>query len=470
MTQKRDAAAKTAAYCQMWPQAAADEMLKMVRECKLSDAALVRLSGTAQNNAIKGGFAAELLHKETFNLDAILNDKTVRAFTDKCDGTPLTANHQAHDIVMTDTGQQVGSAQLKYFRSPKDTADAFRDIRDGAAHYKDVDAMVGPSDQLAGIKGAARRTELGAADKRPVVADAARDVQAKATDRLSHDGVESTPLSKADAVALGKGDKTSVSKHEEIQNTFKRSSTLKHSMKAAGSAALITTVIAGTLNTIRCLDDVQNGKLETREAIAQVLKETGIAAADSALKAGVATAAVSQAVDAMPALFSGSILQTSLASGTVAGAAICAVDVAECLVLVAMGRMTTAEMQTRTGKNILQTTAGVVGASIGAAIGAPAGPIGIFIGSFIGGMITSVAATVAIENGIERPWQMLLADTASLVDTQTVMVRSVEYLAIAQESFGHFAIGLQASEKAFMARMIAIRENSADLRNRIENL
>lgn len=470
MTQKRDAAAKSVAYCQIWPRAAADEMLKMVRECRLSEAALARLSGTAQNNAIKGGFAAELLHKETFNLDAILKDKTVRAFTDKCDATPLTANHQAHDIVMVEAGQQVGSAQLKYFKTPKDTANAFRDIRDGVAHYKDVGAMVGPSDQLPGIKDAARRTELTNAEKRPTVADAARDVQAKATDRLSHDGVESMPLSKTDAVALGKGDKTSISKHEEIQNTFKRSSTLKHSVKAASSAALITTVIAGTLNTIRCLDDVQNGKLEAREAVAQVLKETAIAAADSALKAGVATAAVSRAVEAMPALFSGGMLQTSLTSGAVAGAAVCAVDVVECLVLVAMGRMTMDEMQTRTGKNILQTTAGVVGASIGAAIGAPAGPVGIFIGSFIGGMITSLATTIAIENQIEAPYFETLIAATALVKVQDVMSQSTLYLAQAQQAFTLFQIGIEHSDQAFAGQLRRIDDKHDAILNAIENI
>jgi hypothetical protein len=241
-------------------------------------------------------------------------------------------------------------------------------------------------------------------------------------------------------------------------------------MKAAGSAAVITTVIAGTLNVVRCLDDVKSGKLTPREAAVRVLQETSIAAADSALKAGVATAAVSQAANAMPMAFSGSALSSSLAAGSVAGVAICAVDVAECLVLVAMGKMTKDEMQTRTGMNILQTASGMVGASIGAALGAPAGPVGIFVGSFIGGMITSVATSIAIENGIERPWREVLANTAGMADTQTVMVRSVQYLAIAQESFGQLAIGLEASEGAFAGRMAAIRETSSDLRKRIESL
>ncbi|QWT20156.1 hypothetical protein KPL74_20725 [Bacillus sp. NP157] len=464
-------AAKAAQYCQFWPRAAAEQMLKLVEECKLSDALLADVTATNQGLGVKAGFAAEVLHKETFNLDAILKDDSVRAFTDKCNETPLRSNHPTHDIVLVDGGETVGSAQLKYYKDADTTAKQFRELgTDGSPYYKDTESMVGPSDQLQGIKDAARKTELKEQANRSPVADAAKDVQAKATDRLSHDGVESKPLTKNEAEQLAKGDDAARQKHEDIQGVYKTTSTVQQSLRAAKSAAIVTTVVAGTINVIKALDDVRSGRLEPKEAVAQVLKETGIAAADAALKAGAGTAVVSLTAKALPNVFSGSALQTGLATGGIAGATICAVDLAECLVLVAMGKMTPAQLETRTGKNILQTTAGVFGSAVGGAVGAPAGPIGVLVGSFVGGMIASVAATVAIENGIEKPFNESLANATNMIDAQTLMSRSVDYLVVGQRVYGQLAVELAVSEKVFSERMVAIHDASATTRKRIENL
>ena len=448
-------AEKTAEVCMIWPTAAADQMGKIIEQCNLTD----RLVESSKHIVGKGslassaGFAAEEITAETFNLDAILKGKSVRAFTDACENSPIPTHDPVRDVVVMDNGQQVKTAQLKFYKTAERTEKAFRDIRGGEGHYNEVDQMVAPADQLDGVRDAARIDELKNQGRRPDVADAARQIQGKATDRVSHEGVESRPLTKAEAEQIAKEAKSGEEKgaHSKIQDAYKNKSTLQQTAKAAAGAAVVTTVIAGTINTISCLNKVQKGEMTTSDAMKYILKNTAIAASDSALKAAGATAAVSLTARSLPEMFAGTALQTNLATGAVGGAAICAIDLAECLVLVAAGKLTMKQLEERTGKNVFQTGAGVIGASVGASIGIVAGPVGSMVGAMIGGMITSVAATVAIENHIEKPFKETMANTQSLVESGEVMKNAVEFLSVATVAMDNFRIGLHRSEQEFNA-------------------
>ena len=188
------------------------------------------------------------------------------------------------------------------------------------------------------------------------------------------------------------------------------------------------------------------------------MKNTAIAAGDSAIKAAAATAAVSTAVRFFPELIKGSMFKTSLTTGAVAGAAICAAALVQCLVLVAAGKMTMAQLEERTGKNIFQTGAGVLGSSIGAVLGAPGGPIGVAIGAMVGGMITSVTMTMAIENHIDKPYREILANTQSLVQSQQIMNTALQKLATSEAAFELFVIGCQKSEQQFDQQMNTVNQ------------
>lgn len=458
-------AEKTAEVCMIWPTAAADQMSKIIEQCHLTD----RLIESSKHIVGKGslassaGFAAEEVTAETFNLDAILKGKSVRAFTDACENSPIPTHDPVRDVVVMDNGSQVKTAQLKFYKTAERTEKAFRDIRGGEGHYNEVDQMVAPADQLEGVRDAARIDELKNKGRRPDVADAARQIQEKATDRVSHDGVESKPLTKAEAEQIAKEAKNGEAKgvHKKIQDAYKSKSTLQQTAKAAAGAAVVTTVIAGTINTISCLSKVQKGQMTTSDAMKYILKNTAIAASDSALKAAGATAAVSLTARTIPELFTGNVLQMNLTTGAVGGATVCAIDLVECLVKVAAGRMTWKELESRTGKNIFQTGAGVVGASVGASIGVVGGPVGSMVGAMVGGMITSVAMTVAIENHIEKPFRMIMENTTRLVESENVMKASMEYLSASTELMEDFKIGLVASERAFA-------DGSAQLRHKRE--
>ena len=461
---------KSAEVCPIWSMSAANEMGKIVDKCRNSDLLLTKIISTGNSIPQKAGKVAEALHTETFNLDAILKDKEVRAFTDQCSASPLPRNHPVNDIVVMREGEKVHSAQLKYYQNGKDTAKEFWELKNGVAKYKEADSLIGPSGQLDEIKAHARREELRNQEIRSDVSDAARDVREKATDRLNYEGVESRPLSKKEAEVISNGDENGKGAHRKIQNQYKNQSTVQQSLTAAKSAAIITTVIAGTINTVSCLNKVQKGEMSTGDAVSYILKNTAIAASDTALKASAGTAAVSLTARAIPEFFTGSMLQSTLSSGSVAGAAICAVDLVECLVMVAAGKMTLSELETRSGKNLFQTATGVSGASIGAAIGVPAGPAGILIGSLVGGLITSVATTVAIENHIEKSFRETMDNTARLVRSEQIMLNSIYYFQQSQDFFAEFRVGCARSEQNFAKQMDVINQYGQLMNEKINNI
>ena len=467
---ERESSFEKVDVCHIWSREAAGEVGKMLEHIDHADRRLSDIARTAQHASVKGGFAAETLHSETFNLDAILKDREVRAFTDQHAGSPVRINDPTTDVLLVDGNGDVLKAQLKYYKNGDETHKAFRSTEDGVPRYKDADLMVGPADQLDEVHASARRAQLKNGESRPHVADAAREVESKATDRLSHGGAESKPLSKQDADILARGDEQSSTAHAKTQQGYLDNSCLKHSLRAAGSAALVTGVLAGAINGFQCLKLVQDGNMSRQEAVKYILSRTTIAAADSALKAGAATATVSITARVVPSLFQGSLYQTAMTTGALAGAAVCAVDMVECLVMVASGHMTMAEMETRTGKNAFQTTSAVVGSAIGAALGAPAGPVGIFLGSMLGGMIASLATTIAVDNHMEAAFRDAVAAASALVESQSILVDAVDYLAVSQACFIEFRREMDASALAFDRTMGRIADQSQSLRDAIGKL
>lgn len=458
--------------CPIWSMEAADKVGKMIEQIKQGNELLRAVSekwqGHENSAAIRGGFAAETWHAESFNLDAILKDKNVRAFTDNFKGNhSLSKNNTVHDIVVMDGNKQVLTAQSKYCGTAEKTANAFRDKKDGNFKYAENDVFLGPSDQLNDIKQAAQQKINKSQHRDPVVVEGATHVKNKASDRLALDGVESTALSKKEAEHLGRGSKTGQERHKEMQQGYLNKSTVQQSVKAAKNAAVITTVIAGTINCIEYIQKAKNGQISSEEAVQAILKNTVIAAGDSALKAGVATASVSTAAQYLPNLFTGTLFQQSLAAGSVGGAAVCAVDLVQCTVMFSLGKMSGKELEERTGKNIFQTSSGVVGSAIGTSIGAIGGPPGMIIGSILGGMITSIATTIAIDNGIEKPFKESLAQTQNLVSLGNVMNDSLMYLSISQDFYADFQKGLFLSERHFNTQVHEMKKQSLRLKAKL---
>ncbi|EKO3921865.1 hypothetical protein MRM63_09940 [bacterium 19MO03SA05] len=456
--------------CPIWPTQASDKIGKMLQEINQANTIINKVASTAQNSAIKGGFAAETWHAESFNLDAILKDKDVRSFTDNFTNSPLAKNHLTHDIVVMKGDEQILGAQLKYYKDGESTQKAFRATEDGIVKYKDSDAFIGPADQIDQIKAAAEKDIRINGQTRSEVAEAAEAVRDKISGNLDVDGAQSTPLSKRDAESLGKGNKEGKELHESMQKEYLNKSTVQQSLRAAKSAAVITTVIAGSINTFQSIKRVRDGEITAEQATFEILQNTAVAAGDSALKAGVATATVSMTARNLPTLFAGSAFKRAFANNGVAAGAVCAVDVVQNVVLFAAGKITREELETRSGQNLLQSGAGVAGSSVGAAVGALGGPAGALIGAIIGGLITSMAMSIAIDNHIERNFRLTLEATESVASNTMIMHEALEYLQVSQAFYAEFHKGLYLSERHFDNQVKTMADQSTQLKNLIDNL
>ncbi len=468
--ERKQAMTQSSSACPIWPTQATEKIDRMIAEINQANSHIANISTTAQNSAIKGGFAAETFHAESFNLNAILKDKDVRAFTDAFAKTPLSRNDPMHDIVVMKDGEQLLGAQLKYFKDADATQKAFRSSKDGVHHYEKSDLFVGPSDQIEGVKASAHKATLKNQQTRPEVSRAAEKVRDNAAGQIDVEGVQSTPLRKREAEQLGSSTETGKELHENMQTGHLNNATIQQSMRAAGSAAIITAVTAGCINSFQCIKQFRDGEITAEKAALRILRDTVIAAGDSALKAGTATASVSMTARSLPGLFSGSAFQSSLAKGGVAGAAICAVDAVQCIVLFAAGKMTVEELETRTGKNVFQTSAAVVGASVGASIGAVGGPVGALVGSLLGGMITSLAMNIALDNHVEKNFRLTLATTEQIVSNGAAVHDALEYLRLSQEYYADFYKGLYLSERHFAHQIKTMQSQSARLKSKINKL
>jgi hypothetical protein len=295
-------------------------------------------------------------------------------------------------------------------------------------------------------------------------------VRDKTAGQIDADGARSTPLSKRDAEHLGAGKEHGQVLHKDMQTGYLNKATVQQSLRAAGTAAVITTVVAGSINTFQHIQQVRRGEMTAEEATLRILQNTAMAAGDSALKAGVATASVSMATRALPGLFAGSAFKRTFANGGVAAAAVCAVDVVQCVVMFAAGKMTLEELETRTGKNLFQSGAGVVGASVGAAVGALGGPAGALVGSIVGGMITTLAMSIALDNHVEKQFQMTLANTEHVVAGAWAMHDALDCLQVSQTFYADFQKGLYLSERHFASQVQTLASQSARLKSQIDKL
>lgn len=147
--------------------AAALETTQLMKEIGVTDQHLKLVMDSKKEVWSKAGTAAELLHAESFNLDAIVKESNVRAHTDVHVGTPIRRNDTVVDIILTGGESPSVTTQSKCCRTPDDTATAMRELVDGAPKYGDANVLLIPSDQLEGVQSSARRAELKSAQTRP---------------------------------------------------------------------------------------------------------------------------------------------------------------------------------------------------------------------------------------------------------------------------------------------------------------
>lgn len=162
-----------------------DTVKSQIERCQ---EAIAKAADTDKALPFVQGDAAEPWHAGTLNIDAVRRGGSPSA------EAPRETTAYSPDVVFAPGRSD--PAQLKYYRSAEESARALAD-----PGYAGMD-LVPPADQLAGARAylLRRAEQLGTSD--PDAAQRYADAAGRLTDRLSHEGAASTPLTRAQAEEL----------------------------------------------------------------------------------------------------------------------------------------------------------------------------------------------------------------------------------------------------------------------------
>lgn len=483
----------------VFPTAARTQMAQMVEAIARGNSNLDLVTSTNQDIAVKAGFVAEEFHSENFNLDAILKGDKARAYTDRYEqwnqyewnGAPLGKN-DIPDIAIVKDGKVTTTAQSKYNASVESTAKEMSQVKDGSPKYKDIDQLLGPSDQVKTTNGSKTITDhaQGRADSLrnqhgdQAEIDAYQQTANKNTDVITDGKSSSSRLSKAEAEKIATGDRN---KLKVIENKYKTRSTVKQMSNAAVGAAAMSAVVSGSVNIWRYTQMAKDGEITAEEATVKVIGETVSAAADSAVKAAANTGVQSLIVrygseKAALQIVAQQGMKNMLRTNAVTVGVVCAVDAVKDLVQLGMGNLTEDEFYERQGKNMLSTASGVVGGGLGTAAGAgmatafgagagsTAVTVASVVGGIAGGVIAGLAMSLAIENGIERPYRDLLNNTRQLHEATAELERVSTVFLNSHVQFTKFFVADRMMEQQLQRQFQRIDDagrNALDIINQI---
>ena len=328
------------------------------------------------------GFLAEEWHDHTFNLDAALKGKAIRANAIK-PGEP--SNNTPIDIELSDGSK----AQLKYYKTAKDSAREQADPR-----YAGMQRII-PADQLKeaeGIISKLVKVEL-AKDPNSERARAYQDVQNMLTDRLKSGGAESKPLDEAEAKRIAKILKENGFDPDDhgftTESLISAEYIMSQAFKAGMSAALVSVVlrVAPEICGMIC-KLIKDGEIDGDE-----FKRIGLAAARGSSEGYIRGTIAAAITITCKAGHLGVALKT--ANPTVIGAVVAmTMNTVQNGCLMAFGRMSKHEFAGHCAQDLFVTAAslglGVAGAAAASAMFTPAAAVfGYMIGSFVGSVIGS---------------------------------------------------------------------------------
>lgn len=477
----------------VFPEAAKREMARMVEVMARAEENINYRLNTNQNFGQKGGFIAEEVHAETFNLDAVLKDSGSRAITDRYKAEwheqGLKGNDNPDIVIMKD-GEIASRVQSKYEQTYKRTAGKLAQRNpDGSVKYETNDQYLVPDDQRADIREYARqRSQEKANEGDSSLAESFRQTSKKSSSTIKDGEVESRPLSKEDADSFGKAkNKSELEKLNQIEAEYQTKSTIKQMRNAAVGAAAMSAVVSGTVNTLKYIQLAKDGAITAEEATVKIISETVASAVDSAVKASANAGVQSLMVrygskEAAMQVLAQQGMKNMLKTNAVTVGVVCAVDAVKDLVRLGTGQISRQEFFDRQGKGVLMTSAGVAGGAVGTAagvgvataLGASSGSLALaaasFIGGLSGGMIAGLAMTLAIENGIEKPFRDLVRNTQSLQAAATELERASQTIFRGQLLFTKYLQGdfeLDAALHDQLARIDRSGARALDIINQI---
>ena len=300
------------------------------------------------------GRIAEELHVATFNMDAA--DKGInhlKAVTGAGSGAPTAAA----DIAIMNGSQVVDTAQVKFHATPAGTTFHVSDVK-----YNGMQKVV-PSDQVAQVRELAAKRGVDGLGQRNYP-----DVANKAADRLRSNGVESSPLSRSEALDAAKNAPRVAS--DLVANRV---------VSAVKSGAVMGALVGGGASAVSNLVAYANNQKSGEDALAAITKDTAACAATGAAVSGATVAAEAALIRAGAG---------ALARGAAPVAiGLTAVELAKDVGRLMNGDIDGNKFAGNTAKNVVKGGVTWGGMEAGAALGTVLFPgFGTVIGGIIGGI------------------------------------------------------------------------------------
>jgi hypothetical protein len=324
------------------------------------------------------GYVQEVWHEGTFNVDAVAQDVVDRAHV-------LNSHVKGSIDIQLDSGKSY-SAKSYVTGAKSAVAQAAFDGDTGKAVYSGQERLI-PTDQLADAKDAAHRRMIRNSLTRKDVSEAYRETEARLTDSLSHEGVESKTASRSELEEMAHQGKEQNFKADEAgvtaDSTIKMEYMMKQALKAGYTAAAISVALQLAPEIYNAIDYlIKNGEIKLSQI--QHLGEKGITAGAEGFLKGSVTCSLAIMCE-KEAL--GEALKEADPTH-IAYAVVIVMQTVKNSIMVAAGKMTAKQMGAQLVDILLITGGYAMGAHIGGMIGQALGfelpVVGYLLGSLVG--------------------------------------------------------------------------------------
>lgn len=358
-------------------------------------------NGTATAVAQLKGNVAEWWHSGTFNINAALKGSNLHT------NVPHSNAFGSADIT-TSWGEDVG---LKYYQTAKESAKwqaesvyqrfmaskgndfveycAKRGISEETIHRSIYEGQLRiiPSEQLEGAKEWLNRKILEESVKRPEQAERYRETLARLSDRISHEGIESDPLTNDKAIQAAVQGKNGTATAENLGVSIEQKMTGEYILGQAMQAGAVAAAISLALKIAPVIISMIKKKKETGELSDEDFKKLGISALGGSSE-GFIRGSISAGLTIS---CKSGILGESLkeVAPPVIGALVTVIiNTMKNGFFVATGKMRAEELADNFGRDVTSAGFSVV---LGAAGNCLLPGVGLFIGSLVGSMIGTAA-------------------------------------------------------------------------------
>ncbi|MDA3878595.1 MAG: hypothetical protein PF483_16130, partial [Halothiobacillus sp.] len=336
------------------------------------------------------GFLAEQHHVDSFNLDAAAKNSNLRAKVLTPNGGVYGKNSMDVGVYHTDMngniiGKPLKRYQLKYGQNSQATQTLLN-----KGDYRGQQKLV-PAEQINQVNGS--------------------------TDRLSCEGVESKPLTKAEAKTMQEKAQKDAESRQYEWNDVSRIEISKTIGKQAMLAACLTAAFHGARIAGRRVWNWVLGK--GNPPFSEDLNEFFTSSVKGSLHTGAQVAVSGAVVIAAKSGWLGALAKGAKAM-TLTSAAYAGLENAKIMWQFGTGKLTAIEAMDAMGRLNTSMIGGIVLATEAAAIGATFGLVFGPIGSLVGGVVGAVAGGIAgsaIASKIHEGWNMIIK-TASEVITK----------------------------------------------------